>query len=137
MKFVPVATCCVALVLLSACESTPKKTNTETSSSLSDPSGAKPSDAVPLPDESAPIATTVRESKKSPAKQTPTTSASTTAQAQLSPTGSYKVQKGDSLWKIANQFKVSIEDIKAANGLDTDKIQPGQELSIPTNVNRP
>ncbi|MTH51984.1 LysM peptidoglycan-binding domain-containing protein [Bacillus mangrovi] len=44
---------------------------------------------------------------------------------------SVKVQKGDSLWKIANQYNVSINDLKRENELTGSTIQIGQLLKIP------
>ncbi|RKZ70616.1 MAG: hypothetical protein DRQ44_00055 [Gammaproteobacteria bacterium] len=43
---------------------------------------------------------------------------------------SYKVKRGDSLWKISNTFGVSIADLKSINNLTSDVIQPGQELKL-------
>lgn len=43
----------------------------------------------------------------------------------------YIVQEGDSLWKISRRFKVSIDALKAANGLSSDALQPGAVLKIP------
>jgi len=43
----------------------------------------------------------------------------------------YKVKLGDSLEKIAKTYKISIEEIKNANGLEQDLIVIGQELIIP------
>lgn len=40
------------------------------------------------------------------------------------------VQPGENLWKIARKYKVSIEALKRANHLDTDKLRPGKELVI-------
>ncbi|KPN15272.1 peptidoglycan-binding protein [Bacillus australimaris] len=42
----------------------------------------------------------------------------------------YKVQKGDSLWKIAQKFNVSISDIKSWNNLNSDIIVIGSTLSV-------
>lgn len=44
----------------------------------------------------------------------------------------YVVQKGDSLWSIANKFNVSVNDIIAANNLSNNLLQIGQTLKIPT-----
>jgi len=41
------------------------------------------------------------------------------------------VQSGENLWKIARKYKVSIDALKKANRLDTDKLRPGKELVIP------
>lgn len=43
----------------------------------------------------------------------------------------YKVQAGDSLWKIARAHKVSIKELKEINQLETDKIRTGLSLQIP------
>lgn len=43
----------------------------------------------------------------------------------------YVVQKGDSLWSIANKFKVSINEIRMINNLSTDILNIGQTLIIP------
>jgi LysM repeat protein/N-acetylmuramoyl-L-alanine amidase len=52
------------------------------------------------------------------------------------PTGiaekTYIVQVGDSLWKIANQFGITVDALKAANGLTNNLISIGQQLLIPT-----
>lgn len=49
----------------------------------------------------------------------------------------YFVKSGDTLWKIAKNFKSTIEDISRVNNIeDTDKIYPGQQLYIPKFVNR-
>ncbi|HWO93250.1 MAG TPA: LysM peptidoglycan-binding domain-containing protein [Dehalococcoidia bacterium] len=43
----------------------------------------------------------------------------------------YTVQAGDTLVDIASQFGTTPEDIMEANNLDSEIIQPGQELVIP------
>ena len=43
----------------------------------------------------------------------------------------YVVKKGDTLGKIANNYGVAVEDLKAVNGLKSDEIRIGQELIIP------
>lgn len=45
---------------------------------------------------------------------------------------SYIVQEGDSLWKIARRFGVKIEDIRTLNGIQSDTLQPGVSLKIPS-----
>lgn len=43
----------------------------------------------------------------------------------------YKVVKGDSLLRIANNFNVSVRSLKSANGLNSNRIQIGDKLIIP------
>lgn len=46
--------------------------------------------------------------------------------------GSYTVQRGDSLWKVARDFDVSVEDLAAANGISPRAgLEIGQVLRIP------
>jgi LysM repeat protein len=45
--------------------------------------------------------------------------------------GTYVVQKGDILGRIANKHGVKLADLKKANGLTSDKIVVGQKLVIP------
>ena len=48
----------------------------------------------------------------------------------------YVVKKGDSLYKIANDFGISVEALKNANGISGNLINIGQTLNIPTNDNK-
>jgi peptidoglycan DL-endopeptidase LytE len=43
----------------------------------------------------------------------------------------YSVKKGDSLYKIARTYDVSVSELKTANNLNANLIFPGQELEIP------
>jgi LysM repeat protein len=43
----------------------------------------------------------------------------------------YLVAPGDSLWKIAKAFGVTIDSIKSANALEADVVIVGQKLEIP------
>lgn len=43
----------------------------------------------------------------------------------------HTVAAGDSLWKIAKQYNVSIDSIKAANGMTKDTAVLGKKLIIP------
>ena len=46
--------------------------------------------------------------------------------------GTYTVRSGDTLWDISRNFGVSVDAIKAANGLGSSKrLQVGQKLTIP------
>jgi LysM repeat protein len=53
------------------------------------------------------------------------------APAPVSKKRTHIVQQGDSLWKIAKKYKVSIDSIRDANHLETDKLRLGKELVIP------
>lgn len=44
----------------------------------------------------------------------------------------YHVQRGDSLWRIANRYGTSVERLKAANDMRSTRIRPGQVLAIPS-----
>ncbi len=49
----------------------------------------------------------------------------------------YKVRNGDSLWLIANRFKVSVKDIKRWNALSGKQyLKPGQQLTLYVDVTR-
>ena len=43
----------------------------------------------------------------------------------------YTVERGDSLWIIADRLGISVDAIRAANGLSTSRIYTGQVLSVP------
>jgi LysM repeat protein len=43
----------------------------------------------------------------------------------------YVVRRADTLWDLARQFGTSIDALRDANGLTTDRIHPGQVLEIP------
>ena len=46
--------------------------------------------------------------------------------------GKYKIRPGDSLYKIAQQFGISVQSLKAANNLKSNKLTVGRVLVIPT-----
>lgn len=45
----------------------------------------------------------------------------------------YRVQRGDTLWRIARRHGVSVDQIRAVNSMGSDRIRPGQVLEIPAN----
>ena len=47
----------------------------------------------------------------------------------------YTVKSGDSLYKIANNYKTTVDAIKKLNNLTSNALQVGQVLKIPTTVN--
>jgi len=43
----------------------------------------------------------------------------------------YTVQRGDSLWEIAKSHGTSVDDLKAVNGINGNRIYAGQVLDVP------
>ncbi len=42
----------------------------------------------------------------------------------------YRVRRGDSLWKVARRYKVTVADLKRWNGLESSALKPGQVLRL-------
>jgi LysM repeat protein/N-acetylmuramoyl-L-alanine amidase len=49
---------------------------------------------------------------------------------------SHIVERGDALWEVAQAYGMTVADIKALNGLTSDRIYPGQELQLGTKPGR-
>lgn len=60
----------------------------------------------------------------------------TSSETPSSNTVDYTVKSGDSLYKIANQYNVTVDAIKRANNLTTNTLQIGQVLRIPLGTSR-
>lgn len=45
--------------------------------------------------------------------------------------GKYRVSPGDTLWRIAQRHRTTVSRLKAANGLRSNTIRPGQVLKVP------
>jgi len=46
----------------------------------------------------------------------------------------YTIRKGDSLWRIADKFNVSVSDLKRWNSLNKRHLQPGETLKLKVNI---
>lgn len=49
----------------------------------------------------------------------------------------YTVQKGDSLWSIANKYGITVDDLKKLNNLKTNTISVGQNLKVKLEEEKP
>jgi LysM repeat protein len=58
--------------------------------------------------------------------------ASTTRVASRSSRSTYRVRQGDSLWEIARRNDTTVDRLRAANDMRSNRIVPGQVLIIPT-----
>lgn len=52
----------------------------------------------------------------------------------LGDTDIYEVEKGDTLYSIANKYGISLNELKAINNLDTDNLSIGQILKVPSGL---
>jgi cell wall-associated NlpC family hydrolase len=49
----------------------------------------------------------------------------------------YTVKKGDNIWRIANRFDLTVDELKELNGLTDNSLKAGQKLVISRTVNKP
>jgi LysM repeat protein len=66
-----------------------------------------------------------------PAPSMTAASVSTTGSVRTA-NGTYKVQSGDTLIRIASKYGVTAKELRLANNLKTDRIKVGQQLRIPS-----
>ena len=59
-------------------------------------------------------------------KQAPVAASSSEKKKQI-----HVIEAGDSLWKISRKYHVSVEELKKANHLETEKLRLGKQLEIP------
>jgi LysM repeat protein len=49
----------------------------------------------------------------------------------------YTVKKGDNLYRLSKKYEVSVEQLMIANGLNSDKVNIGQQLLVPGEIQAP
>lgn len=59
------------------------------------------------------------------------TTLETRQQEELGDVLAYTVQRGDSLWEIAHSHGMSVDELKAANGIRSNRIYAGQVIDVP------
>ncbi|MBM7602157.1 LysM repeat protein [Metabacillus crassostreae] len=72
----------------------------------------------------------VKQATTTTTKETETIPVTTPVSSTPSQASSYSVKAGDSLWKIANQFNITVAELKVSNKLTSDVIKVGQVLKI-------
>jgi membrane-bound lytic murein transglycosylase D len=60
-----------------------------------------------------------------------------TVKTAVKSTGRYRVREGDTLWKIASSYGISIAELKRYNKLSSNTLYAGRWLKIPTNGSTP
>lgn len=109
---------------------TPVSTRTAAASSVA---GTRATTGTPAPALSQ-TASLLGLATPTPIPATPIASATPEATATPTPLAVHDVRRGDTLFEIAREYDITVEDLLAANGLTEDDvytIQPGDELNIP------
>jgi LysM repeat protein len=81
---------------------------------------AKPTDVAQAPVQQSPAGVAAK-----------TVSPPASVASKLADGQTYKVHKGDTLHRIAKEYRLSVTDLRQANGLNGDMIRLGQVLKIP------
>ena len=119
-----------ALVLV-ACFST----GDDTEGPTTDTGGDGGNTVVTLAPSPPPVTATtevVQQPPQPPPEPPPTTPAPTQAERELGTPLVYTIQSGDTLFSIARQFDVTLDDLVALNNIaDPDRINAGDQLVIP------
>ena len=119
-----------SLLTLAACFST----GDDTEGPTTDTGGAGSNTVVTLapPPPVTPATGVVQQPPELPPEPPPTTPAPTQPERELGSQLVYTIQPGDTLFSIARQFGVTLDDLVALNNIeDPDRINAGDELFIP------
>ena len=66
------------------------------------------------------------------AASTRTADASSSARSpQIADRAAYIIQRGDSLWEIAREHGITVDELQALNGIDGSRIYAGQVINVP------
>ncbi|MCE2531531.1 MAG: LysM peptidoglycan-binding domain-containing protein [Acidimicrobiia bacterium] len=121
----------VLVITLTACFDT----GDDTEGPTTDTGGAGSNTVVtlaPPPPPETPATGVVQQPPASPPEPPPTTPATAQPARELGSQHVYEIQSGDTLFSIAQQFGVSLDDLVALNNIENpDNIRAGDQLFIP------